>query len=254
MVKLKRKGVAAPPTWNARVEARLGGTASEFRRLAKRFERLRLNGARRRAGFVAYAPHVLPVGKTGKCEFPAVWRTVKAIKRMIAGMSNWHCAYCQSPVGADQAGQVEHFQPKNLFPTLAYDIGNYFLGCEACNTQKLDKWPSGGGYVRPDEGKPASRFVFHEDGTVTSAPGDGDADVTIRDFELDRKGLCDTRKLVIEVQLRLVWAVLGRAKLDADTKRGLVKELLVPRLFPYSAAINQSVRRAWRSAFPGTRL
>jgi len=254
MVRLKRKGVAAPPTWDARVAARLGGLESEFRKLAKRFERLKLNGAKRRDGFAAYAPHVLPVGKAGKREFPAVWRTVKAIKRMIAGMSKGHCAYCQSPAGADQAGQVEHFQPKNLFPTLAYDVGNYFLGCEACNTRKLDKWPSGGGYVRPDEGKPERRFVFREDGTVTGAPGDGDADATVRDFELDRKGLRDTRELVIARQLRAVQAILERPMLDIDVKRDLVRTLLVPRLFPYSAAINQSVRRAWRNAFPGTRL
>jgi hypothetical protein len=96
--------------------------------------------------------------------------------------------------------------------------------------------------------------VFREDGTVTGAPGDGDADATVRDLKLDRKGLRDMRKLVIACQLRAVQAILARPTLDVGWKRELVRKLLMPRLSPYSAAINQSVRRAWRSAFPGTRL
>jgi len=116
-----RKNCTCPGTWSARVERALPDY-QEFLRQAAAFERLELNSKQRRAGFSTFAPHVL-VQKPGKVEFPAIWRKQK---ETIAAMSHRKCVYCEAPINARRAAQVEHFKPKALFPSLAYEWMNSY--------------------------------------------------------------------------------------------------------------------------------
>lgn len=243
MVRLRRRGVKKPVDWDAQVAKALGDVVAFFR-AARAFERLPEQGRQRIDGFAAYAPQVVPVSKkNGKRELPAVWRKHKNLKQAIIAMSEGYCAYCQSPVTASHPGktpgQVEHFKPKARFPTLAYDVRNYFLCCMACNVAKGDKWPRGG-YVRPDRGKPEERLVFEEDGTVRARARDGVARNTIEDLELNRGGLVALRRVLIEKQLEYVGAYLR-----ANTAGLRLKAPMVEAFSPVSEAVNQNVRRVW---------
>lgn len=253
MVKLKRKPIAWHPYWEGRVTKMLGANAQKFRQKAKQFERLKLHGSNRcsGSGFAKYAPDVLGVGKTGKAEFTPLWSRVKIVKQYLARMSRGHCAYCQSTVMASQAGAVEHFRPKNLFPTLAYSVNNYFLGCERCNAAKSDKWPKTGCYVRPDEGDPAERFIFRRDGTIAPRTGDNDATSTVADLNLNAAWLCDARKLLTKLAMKGLRRYLDNPSLSIYEKRVYANAALVPRLSPYSEAINQCLKRLWRQRYPG---
>lgn len=245
MVRLSRRRIKAPADWRQTVDKALPD-AARFHRKVAQFERLDKRSPARIEGFVAWAPGVLPTpaGKTSP-EFPPVWRDGQ-IKTMISAMSAGHCAYCQCPVSADHPGkvpgQVEHFKPKSRFPSLAYDVKNYFLSCEACNLTKHDKWPPCG-YVRPDRGAPASRFVFDEDGTVRPArPRDAQAKKTIEDLGLNRPGLKEQRRVQIERQMKAVRLALELAK--GWLKPEQLGALIVSPLSFVSEAINQNVRRA----------
>lgn len=220
-----------------------------FARQAKAFEALPMNGVRRRGGFARYAPAVLPVGKKGKAEFPAVWRERTYVKEAIAEMSNGHCAYCQSEVRGNQAGHVEHFRPKSLFPTLAYEWKNYFLGCEQCNLRKGDRWPAAGGYVAPDRGDPSRRFVFDEHGSMRPRAGDDDAAATWEDLQLDRPSLRKARRTAIKNKLKGLDSIIAVMR-KLGRKSGLkMEDLLNEELSPFSAAINANVRRVWHEAW-----
>ena len=156
---------------------------AEFRRQAIAFQKLGLNSPKRRKGFAAFAPHV-PV--------PALWGRHKEV---IAAMSAHKCAYCEGPINALRASHVEHFKPKSLFPLLAYEWTNYFLGCPGCNGAKGAKWPERGGYLRPDRGDPSSHFVFEADGTARAARARSAADLMLTDFDLNRKWLVEPSKI-----------------------------------------------------------
>lgn len=55
------------------------------------------------------------------------------------------CAYCDDLDiygGGYRAYQVEHFAPKEKFPTLRYDYDNLLYCCPWCNRAKWDIWPS----------------------------------------------------------------------------------------------------------------
>jgi uncharacterized protein (TIGR02646 family) len=246
VIRLRRRGVKAPPDWQHTVDASFPDAAA-FWRKARAFEKLAEHGAKRATGFAAYAPHVLVPDAKGDPEFPPAWRTELGVRRSIAGMSDGFCAYCQSSVSSNHAGkrgkdkppgQIEHFKPKSRFPAQAYDLKNYFLACAACNGTKLDKWARGG-YVRPDEGNPGGRFVFTESGGISAGSGDDQAKNTVEDFGLDDYWLVRHREIAIRTHLDAVRRYMG-------LPGARLEDFLIRRPAAFSEAINQSVRRAWR--------
>ncbi|MCP3996793.1 MAG: hypothetical protein GY722_17290 [bacterium] len=252
MIALDRTGVSAPERWDGDVEAKLPDSAA-FSSRAAAFESLDVNSEERRKGFKSYAPEVLPtLGR--KRDFPPVWRKQKYVKKALSEMSRGHCAYCQTYNAGGAWGDVEHFRPKSLFPSLAYDWSNYFYSCTICNNTKSDRWPPAGSYVRPDEGDPSVRFVFDEDGGIKEAPGDEDAELTIAAFGLDRDGLIEGRELLIRSALDSVHAILSMQILSVDQKRRLVRTNLPEDLKPFSVAVSQCIRRAWQEKFPDQAL
>jgi uncharacterized protein (TIGR02646 family) len=226
----------------------------EFLRRAAAFEGLGLNSKERRAGFSTFAPHVL-VQKSGKVEFPAIWGKQKEI---IAAMSHRKCVYCEGPINAPRAAHVEHFKPKTLFPSLAYEWTNYFLGCPGCNGEKGQKWPKRGGYVRPDKGDPSRHFVFSEDGDVNAAKPKTAAARMVEDFDLKRTWLAYQRKQNVEAMLKMLnGAVAFHRDGHGDQAQSLARTLLVTIDTPeraYSAALTQCFWRAWKRACPGLRV
>ncbi|WP_437543138.1 hypothetical protein WME97_32275 [Sorangium sp. So ce367] len=245
MIRLRRRGVKPPADWQETVDAAFPDAAA-FRRKARAFEKLAELGAKREKGFARYAPEVLPTDEKGKPEFPPVWRIDARVRQAIARMSHGFCAYCQSPIssthpgkgGEDKPpGQVEHFRPKARFPAQVYAWDNYFLVCMACNGAKHDRWPAGG-YVRPDEGQPGSRFVFAENGEIEAREGDEQARCTVEDFGLTRFWLTQHRRTAIQSHLDFVKKLIGYPDIR-------LQDILITRPVAFSEAINQNVRRAW---------
>lgn len=253
MRRVYRRNCACPGTWLDSVQKALPDY-QEFLRLASAFERLGLNSQRRRAGFSTFAPHVL-VQKAGKTEFPAIWGKQKEI---IAGMSHRKCVYCEGPINARRAAHVEHFKPKALFPSLAYEWTNYFLGCPGCNGAKADKWPNRGGYVRPDKGDPSRHFVFSEDGDLNAAKPNSPAARMVEDFDLKRTWLADERKQNVEKMLKLLNdAVRLHSEGLPDQAQRLARIVLGNVDTPetaYSKALTQCFWRAWKRACPGLQV
>jgi uncharacterized protein (TIGR02646 family) len=213
-----------------------------------------VNSVVRRAGFSKFAPQVLVV-KNGKAQFPAIWGKQKEI---IAAMSWRKCVYCEGAINAPRAAHVDHFQPKALFPSLAYEWTNYFLGCPGCNGAKSDKWPKRGGYIRPDRGDPGRHLVFFEDGCVKPARAGSSAERMLEDFDLNREWLVDPRKRNINNMLRLLdEAVRLLKKGHGREARRLARVLLTTIDVPddaYSVALTQCFWRAWKRACPGEDL
>jgi hypothetical protein len=238
--------------WEASVRKTFGDRWTLLETKSAEFEQLDLDDPVRRAGYPTYAPASLPQSK-GKPKWPAKWGDWKSIKKGLLAMSRNKCPYCESQAGADQWGQVEHFRPKSLFPTRAYDWGNYLYSCEKCNGTKSNKWPAAGSYLRPDEaGFDPSVLTFGDDGSVTGAAGD--AARTVEDLGLDREGVRKARGTIIGAALKAVNGLINDNDLPKARKRKHVRNNLAEADFPYSEAVNQAIRRAWLAAFPGDPL
>jgi len=243
MIRLYRKHGKHPPDWPQTVKKSLPDHQNYLRE-ALRFETLHLNSTERRSGFAQFAAHVL-VSRAGKVVFPSCWTK---FKDQLFLLSHSKCSYCEGEINSNPAGHVEHFNPKTLFPLLAYEWTNYFLACAGCNVAKGEKWPSRGKYVRPDQGDPAKLFRFEPDGTIHPARRSLAADKTIRDFGLSRKPLVNRRKMVID-------GLLNQLKLAADIRaeNPAIAKRLAANIFArisapewgYSAALTQSFQRVW---------
>ena len=239
---LDRTQLAIPDDWQSQVEDKVPNFQT-YTKTAHAFERLALNGQRRRTGFRTYAPDV---------PMPPLWGRDKRVKDNLDRWSHGKCAYCETPINARRSKQVEHFQPKSLFPSLAYDFENYFLACNGCNGAKSDHWPKRGAYVRPDHRQVQTRFNFDTKGRMTVQQGDNDAKRTVRDLELDRKELRKKRQVVIRMQTQMMQRVI-EAPLSCDRKyrwaRVLVRDVEAPDV-PFSQALIQTLCQLWLDHCP----
>jgi uncharacterized protein (TIGR02646 family) len=251
MRKIDRRLCVCPAEWRHQVEKALPDY-KKFLRLAAKFEKLPLSSPTRKTGFVRYAPQVLMAGKNPrKPGFPRIWGRHK---EAIASMSHRKCVYCEGPINAPRAANVEHFKPKTLFPLLAYEWTNYFLGCTGCNGAKSSKWPKRGGYPRPDRGEPGRHFDFFEDGTVKAARPGSLADQMLEDFDLKRHWLNDERQFNIQGMLRLLRVAASFCKKGNNTQANALAKVLLQNVSDpkraYSAALTQCFLRAWKTACP----
>ena len=252
MIRLSRDQVTPPAGWQQTVSNALPDPPA-YDREAKKFEALDLNCAQRRNGFPSFAPLVLKK-QGGKPCFPALWGRAK---KALAGMSHRKCAYCEGKINSPRAGQVDHFKPKSLFPSLAYDWDNYFLSCGGCNNAKHDKWPRTGEYLRPDRGDPSQHLRFETDGSVKALQAGSDADQTIDDFDLKRDWLVRLRKRHLQQMLSRLKHVMDLYQVN--NAQGLqfaldeFKRVSGPAN-AYCAALTQCFLREWESACPGVPL
>src|SRR6266446_4706234 len=236
MIFLDRMLISVPTDWQKQVDKKLPDPQA-YAQKAYEFESLPINDKSRRAGFTQYAPEVLPASR-GKPIFPTVWSSDKRVKTALDAWSNGKCAYCETLINADRSQQVEHFKPKSLFPSLAYDWNNYFLACNGCNGAKLDKWPE-------------TVFIFDHHGGIAALQAESDAQLTVNHFELDRSGLRRARRVAIEYVLNMLRDVI-ESGLPLEEKRRwtqhLVRRAEDPKM-PYSQALGQNLRRLWREHF-----
>ena len=56
------------------------------------------------------------------------------IKRQLDRMFGNKCAFCESIVTAVSYQNVEHFRPKSIYPSLAYEWENLLFACTVCNS------------------------------------------------------------------------------------------------------------------------
>jgi len=53
-------------------------------------------------------------------------------------MTGDRCAFCDGPLLVESRATIEHFKPKGIYPTLAYNWENLFPCCDLCQSNKLE--------------------------------------------------------------------------------------------------------------------
>lgn len=79
------------------------------------------------------------------------WRNLtcyRRIRHVLCQDTGNRCAFCDGPVGLESRETVEHFQPKSIFPDLAYTWTNLFACCDKCQSNKKDSFDSA--LLKPD--------------------------------------------------------------------------------------------------------
>lgn len=230
--------------------------------------------------------------KAGYRGSPFPFRAALEAQPALMQLFEQKCAFCESPVGVVDVGDVCHFRPsaraigldgKVVTPAywwLGSAWENLYLSCSFCNRNK--------GYRFPVAGRPARRpgeeakekpllldpcaddterfFVFGEDGLVASRPLDASerselglsrlrydrAEITIDVFGLNREGLVESRK-GLAATLRSQFEH-GLAVLRAGVDMSLALELLPPVLAATDDLNYAALRRQLSAEFERTLL
>ena len=158
----------------------------------------------------------------------------EAYRRWLRQDFEFRCAYClrhEFFFGGGEAGEIDHFCPRYLFPDRVNEYGNLYWSCRKCNAVKGGKWPSEAQMGR------GLRFLDpcvedHEDHWQTQADGGLTAltpvgRYTIRQIRLDRPTLIQFRQFLFGLQARVreIEAARRETSLSPVLRAGLTAEL-----------------------------
>ncbi len=133
---------------------------------------------------------------------PTVRGGYPAFRSFVRGDFRECCAYCLLPellAAGEENFELDHFQPRSLFPDRTHDFYNIYYSCHPCNHIKHDKWPSeelqagGIGFVDLCLEDFAQHFEERDDGTWV--PLTRSAAYTIKTLRLNRDHLVRIRRM-----------------------------------------------------------
>jgi hypothetical protein len=146
----------------------------------------------------------------------------------------FRCAYClrhEFFFGGGEAGEIDHFRPRHLFPEMKTVYPNLYWSCRKCNTFKGGKWPSeaqtarGLRFLDPCTEDSDDHWQTRADGSLTPLTPVGQ--YTVRQIRLDRPTLTEFRRFLFGLQARArdIEAVLDKTNLSPVLRTGLQAEL-----------------------------
>lgn len=108
----------------------------------------------------------------------------KEIKKTLKEETFNKCVYCESKIGHNTPGDIEHKVPSSVDDTKHFDWDNLTIACTECNRRKNDYFdvlkPFLDPYVHGIEAR-----VVHLGPVVNWAQGDVCAEISIRELELN---------------------------------------------------------------------
>ena len=94
------------------------------------------------------------------------------------------CVYCESKIGHNTPGDVEHMTPSSVDAQLHFAWDNLTIACTECNRRKNDYFDAQKPFLSPYADTVEDRLV-HLGPLVSWQPGDDVAEITVRILELN---------------------------------------------------------------------
>lgn len=136
-----------------------------------------------------------------------------SIKKVLRKETGWKCVYCESKIGHNTPGDIEHKVPTSKDPNLHFEWTNLTVACTECNRRKLDYYMIGNEFLDPYDDD-VEAWLLHLGPLVYWRPGLARAEVSIRKLELDtgkRAALLDRKKDVLEKARSLLEGIASAA-------------------------------------------
>ena len=107
----------------------------------------------------------------------------KTIKETLKGETGWKCVYCESKIGHNSPGDVEHKIPSSADPTQHFTWDNLTVACTECNRRKNDYYHETIAFLDPYQDD-VENAVEHHGPLVLWRAGCTRAEVTIKRLDL----------------------------------------------------------------------
>ncbi len=106
------------------------------------------------------------------------------IKAALVKETHSKCVYCESKIGHNTPGDIEHKIPSSLDETKHFEWNNLTVACTECNRRKNDYYDTDKPFLDPYLADIETRIV-HQGPIVSWSPGDAVAEVSIKILELN---------------------------------------------------------------------
>jgi 5-methylcytosine-specific restriction endonuclease McrA len=108
----------------------------------------------------------------------------REIKQALLEETFGKCVYCESKIGHNCPGDIEHKAPKSKCPLLTFEWANMTIACSECNRRKGEYYDPDQPLLDPYE-PGVERRLRHLGPLVFQTPGDRCSERTVRLLELD---------------------------------------------------------------------
>ncbi|MDQ8199680.1 HNH endonuclease [Pelagicoccus enzymogenes] len=104
------------------------------------------------------------------------------------------CVYCESKIGHNTPGDIEHKIPSSKFEDLHFEWSNLTIACTECNRRKNDYYVSGEEFLDPyvDD---VEDLIEHHGPTVYWKNGNNRAEITVETLEFNSE-----RRITLVIQ------------------------------------------------------
>lgn len=144
-----------------------------------------------------------------------------AIKSSLVVETASKCVYCESKIGHNTPGDVEHKIPSSVDPTRQFEWENLTIACTECNRRKNDYYDAIKPFLDPYNADIETR-VIHLGPVLSWPPGDNVSEISLRRLELND----NTRTALVARKIEAIEAlnnVVARMNEADETIRELMK-------------------------------
>ena len=168
------------------------------------------------------------------------------IKGRLRDETGDKCVYCESKVGHNTPGDVEHKIPSSIDPELHFSWNNLTIACTECNRRKNDYYAPETPFLDPYVDDVEVRVVHH--GPVVGwTVGDDCAEVTVRTLELHDGSRLQLLRRKIEKISEVNDVLARRVSAQSEALRQLLSEQIQSmqaKDAEYSAMVRSVCERA----------
>lgn len=106
------------------------------------------------------------------------------IKTALKKETNDKCIYCESKIGHNTPGDIEHKIPSSKAPHSRFDWDNLTIACTECNRRKNDYYKTGAEFIDPYV-ENVEDILEHHGPVVLWQTGHARAEISVRKLELN---------------------------------------------------------------------
>lgn len=145
------------------------------------------------------------------------------IKERLLEETSSKCSYCESKLGHNCPGDIEHKIPKAPHPEMTFAWENLTIACSECNRRKGQYDDPENRLLDPNVDEVEARLI-HAGPLVFSVAGDTSSEVTVRLLELSKP---ERRPELIAQKAEKLEAVQNLLERIAGTPPGPLQDFLV---------------------------
>jgi len=151
------------------------------------------------------------------------------IKAALLEETYHKCVYCESKVGHNCPGDIEHKIPKARRLDLIFDWNNMTIACNECNRRKSDYYDPECMFLDPNVDD-VEKLVIHVGPFVFNVPGESRSEVTIRVLELSS---FHGRKELLARKVERIELIRNLAERIAREKNPMLKQFMLEDLLEH---------------------